>query len=476
MALLISASVSLAAACADDPNECTLKKLCEVATTVDGGNTTWSAATGSAKHVTVAQSLGMKCGITPIVDLCDTDPSECKLSQICGKATTDNAGQISWDDSAAAFVALAKEYGLSCDVIVEAEAVKKTCSASSPTGCTASALCSYATNKAGKWQKFSEYQGYVKEAKKRELSCGVVTIVDPCDLDPNECKIIQLCEKATKSDNGQTLWNSAEQGYVDLAKEYELTCDVGEEPLIDSVELLKQGFRAEPLLKRKQIQYALKKLGFYRSSVDGLWGRGTSSAIMSYAQSNSNAGGDANSIFNSALSEVDVPSSFAAITPKKKACSVSNPKVCTNYSICAFARLEFYRDSKYLQALIKEGKRRGLTCVAGIQMNTTKVAPKRTTTDTAGLSAIISNPSVTGVQAMAICGPQARLAKSQAGRGAGSSNSRVNCTRTILGLSCDNAPSSGWDVMSDQLDNYVSGKGAYNATLSSCLAQYGWRD
>ena len=36
MALLVSASASLAAECADDPNESTLKKLCEVATTIDG--------------------------------------------------------------------------------------------------------------------------------------------------------------------------------------------------------------------------------------------------------------------------------------------------------------------------------------------------------------------------------------------------------------------------------------------------------
>ena len=70
-ALLISASVSSAAECADDPNERTLKKLCEVATT-DGCNTIWFPESGLSKHVTVAQSLGMKCGITPIVDLCDT--------------------------------------------------------------------------------------------------------------------------------------------------------------------------------------------------------------------------------------------------------------------------------------------------------------------------------------------------------------------------------------------------------------------
>ena len=59
MALLASASVSSAADCTSDPNECTLKKLCEVATTVDGGNTIWSTATESTKHVALAQRLGI---------------------------------------------------------------------------------------------------------------------------------------------------------------------------------------------------------------------------------------------------------------------------------------------------------------------------------------------------------------------------------------------------------------------------------
>ena len=207
MALLISASASVAADCADDPNECTLKKLCEVATTVDGGNTIWSTATGSAKHVTVAQSLGMKCGITPIVDLCDTDPSECKLSQICGKATTVSAGQMSWDNSAAAFVAMAKEYGLQCDVTEEATFEK-------------------------------------------------------------------------------------------------ITTD------------FKLAFISEPKLYRQQVQYALKKLGYYAYGADGLWGKGTSSAFDKFVLANDLQNNTEGQVFRILLSKVTVPSSFA-VTPKK---------------------------------------------------------------------------------------------------------------------------------------------------------------
>ena len=43
--------------------------------------------------------------------------------------------------------------------------------------------------------------------------------------DPNECKISQLCEKAT-TDNGGQAWNDAAQDYVDVAKEYGMTCGV----------------------------------------------------------------------------------------------------------------------------------------------------------------------------------------------------------------------------------------------------------
>lgn len=84
-----------------------------------------------------------------------------------------------------------------------------------------------------------------------------------------------------------------------------------------SVELLKQGFRAEPLLKRKQIQYALKKLNFYWSSVDGLWGRGTSSALTNYAKSSDAGDKSTDELFVRLLSKVTVPSSFAVANKPK---------------------------------------------------------------------------------------------------------------------------------------------------------------
>ena len=211
MAFLITASVSLAAECADDPNECTPKKLCEIATDTYGGdgNISWSAATSKAKHVTFAQGLGMTCGVIAALDPCDSDPNDCKISQLCGKATIENAGQVSWDDSAEAYVALVEEYGLSCDVSDEIIAEK-------------------------------------------------------------------------------------------FAADF------------------KQAFKSAPKLKRQQLQYALKKLGFYSYGADGLWGEGTSTAFDKFVSSYDLENNNEVAVFRSLLSKVKVPSSFA-ITPKKVA-------------------------------------------------------------------------------------------------------------------------------------------------------------
>ncbi|CAI8423285.1 MAG: Uncharacterised protein [Porticoccaceae bacterium UBA1117] len=99
-----------------DPNECTPKKLCEFATDQDGSNIVWSDASNKMKHVRFAQSSGMNCGVITIVDPCDTDPNECKISQLCEKATIDNGGQTFWNRAAQDYVDVAKEYGMTCGV------------------------------------------------------------------------------------------------------------------------------------------------------------------------------------------------------------------------------------------------------------------------------------------------------------------------------------------------------------------------
>ena len=360
MALVASASVSSAADCSSDPNECTLKKLCEVATALDGSNTIWSTDAGSKKHVTVAQSLGMECGVTPIVDLCATDPSECRVSEICEKATTVSAGQISWDDTAAGHVALAKEYGLSCDVQVQ--------------------LNSDAN----------------------------------CSDDPKACDEKQLCEKSTFPANGKKIWGLyTEPLYVQEAKARGLSCGVAEVNIIN----FKKAFTSQTRLRRRQLQYALKKLDYYSYGVDGLWGRGTSSGFDKFVSAYGLKSKSESQVFSSLLSKVDVPSSFAA--PKKKANS----------------------------------------------------------NNTSGLTAIISNPSMPADQAYAVCKPQAILAGRNAQRSSRSRGGSFNCVKIGFMTDCTRGSGSGGfkGGAATALVGIMDRNRARDAVMASCLAQFGWR-
>ena len=111
-ALMFSSNFGLSAECKDDPNECTPKSLCEAATQVINYNKVWSEDVSAAKHIALVKELGMECGVVEITDPCDLDPNECKVKQLCEKATTGDDGNKSWNADAEAYVELAKGYGL----------------------------------------------------------------------------------------------------------------------------------------------------------------------------------------------------------------------------------------------------------------------------------------------------------------------------------------------------------------------------
>ena len=277
MALLISASATLAAECADDPNECTPKKLCEIATNLMGGNTSWSTASSKAKHVTFAQGLSMSCGVMAIVDPCDVNPNECKISQLCEKATKSSNGQTVWNSAAQGYVDVAKEYELACDVKAENATVKKTCSKETPEVCSNKALCeksSFSTVDSRAWVKITTVQGFVKEAKKRGLGCGV---------------------KAKTT-------SSAVANFI------------------------KTDFLQLTLNQRKQIQHGLKVLGYYKSSIDGAWGPGTKKATNSYAKAKRIKNGYPLSIYKKLISEVKVPATFENAPAQKTAANTRKSK------------------------------------------------------------------------------------------------------------------------------------------------------
>ena len=191
--------------------------------------------------------------------------------------------------------------------------------------------------------------------------------------------------------------------------------------------LIKASFREGTLLRRKQIQFALRKLGYYTSSIDGLWGKKTERAVVNFGKDQKLGPNNPSEIFASVLNKVDVPTSFAVAKPKKKPVVKISPPPPNSY----------------------------------------------------GLTAIVSNPSLPADQAYSVCKPQARMAESQAGRERDSSNNFVRCSRSSFGsFSCNDILSGGgkWAGALAAFDRVKREARAYNATLDACLAGYGWRD
>ena len=487
VALMFSAGGALSASCTKDLNLCSNRQICNEA----AFKGSWGAFSSSQKYIIEAVRRGLTCGVKyppPIVGSKKTLPihtSELQKSfQSLIKAKRKNiqsnlAGLGFYNFSidglygkgtAAALTKFNEQYlseldlkdknsvqnllqfllkldshealteGLSdpndeaqapASVILGAAAVaepEKTTCVENPILCTPVELCTRSTmikDDLTLWSDSADAMQFVSVAKKININCGVY--VEPsCDTDAALCSVAELCEKSVIVIGGQNAWadTPAAEQYLKLSKQFGLAClntvPIVQTKVIKTVDYVgdfKNEYTGQSLLKRKQLQYALKKLGFYSSSIDGLWGKGTGSAIVDYAQDNGVSGNSPSSVFRSILSKVDVPSSF----------EVQQKKV---------------------------------------------VAPKQ---DNAGLTAIISNPSITGRQAMAMCEPQAEQSKNQARSFSGSSNSRFNCTRTLLGASCDSGPSNKWEAIGNAIDRSKAGSSAYSATLSACLAQLGWQ-
>ena len=174
---------------------------------------------------------------------------------------------------------------------------------------------------------------------------------------------------------------------------------------------MKNAFIRESLLKRKQIQYALKQLGYYRSGIDGLWGNGTSFALTSFQSEEGLLSSSSSQVFRRILSEVSVPTSFAA--PKK--------------------------------------------------IITRNDPPKK------------SAQGYTKAQAEAICEPQAKLAGRQATSAYRPRNQSIDCFDYGSIMSCSQGSSGGfWGGMLEGMEKSSARKQAYNAVKDSCMAQYGW--
>ncbi len=180
---------------------------------------------------------------------------------------------------------------------------------------------------------------------------------------------------------------------------------------------LRYYFLDQSKLKRKQIQYALKRLRYYPSSVDGLYGKGTARALSDYLKDRENIQ-KLSEIYLNLTTEVDVPASFK----EQSQVSAKNPKVV-------------------------------------------KSEPKPDT----------SSQGYTKAQAQAICEPQADLAGMNAANAYRPRTRSIDCFGYGSIVSCNQGSSGGaWGGILQGMQKTDAKRKAYRATMDSCMAQFGW--
>ncbi|MEJ6811793.1 MAG: peptidoglycan-binding protein [Oceanospirillaceae bacterium] len=193
------------------------------------------------------------------------------------------------------------------------------------------------------------------------------------------------------------------------------------------VSSLKSHFKEQSLLKRKQIQYALKKLGVYSSSVDGAWGSGTATAVSNYQNIQNMQTKSPSELYASVLSKVEVPSSFSApkrTAPKKKAA----PKAQQ-------AKKPVYPD---------------------------------------GWRSFSANPQFGFTQAKAICEPQARNAGDSAAKPESGTSFRCNSFGSSVNCRDTSGPKSVAEGFLTGMLQGMDRRTARTRVMNSCMAQYGW--
>ena len=120
------------------------------------------------------------------------------------------------------------------------------------------------------------------------------------------CSATELCKNSTVPTGNTRVWKTFVSVFKTEAIRRGYDCDVGRVNAYN----IKQAFISQSKLKRQQLQYALKKLGYYSFGIDGLWGKGTASGFDKFVNRNGLKGKAEVQVLSSLLSKVKVPNSF----------------------------------------------------------------------------------------------------------------------------------------------------------------------
>lgn len=186
-------------------------------------------------------------------------------------------------------------------------------------------------------------------------------------------------------------------------------------------ELLEKAFNLQTRDVRMSVQAVLRARGFYKSSIDGVWGKGTNSALLKFAESVDMMNASSVKVMNAAMAGMNI----------------------------------YYSDESRGGRAPSGNSKRG---------------------NSSGLVAIVNNPSASASQAKSICRGEAANAASSYSRSLPPTNFDADCdTWGSNNISCTGSFSRGggfWGGAADALQE----ANVRNQTYRSCLARYGWAE
>ncbi|MDA9945094.1 peptidoglycan-binding protein [Paracoccaceae bacterium] len=273
--------------CETNPGNCTPVQLCEKSTEVVADKTYWIGDETNS-YLKVARQFGLDCGAIDALPTCKRDANTCAILELCEVATATKGSKTTWNLNFESHVKLAKSFGLNCEVskapdveAVSTPTVLTPCD-KNPAACISEMLCEKAaetSNGKVEWRSQTAPK-YVAEAKKRKLDC------QPKIIEPEKTKIVpEIKDKDIPAEIG--------------------TSNKQLENLFE-----KKDFQKLRIGERKQLQYGLKKLGYYKGAIDGLYGPMSQNAVRKYVQDKELLDGYPVSVLEALVAELGVGKYF----------------------------------------------------------------------------------------------------------------------------------------------------------------------
>ena len=290
--IVFFANYASADTCENDPYTCTPTELCSK-TTEKIDNVLYWISSEEDKHLKVARKIKLNCGAKDAMSSCQSKAEKCGVLELCKIATIVTGSETSWNQDRKIHVKLAKSFGLNCgvsnDSIAEIDSKPKilTLCDKKPAACISETLCEKAadTSSGQVGWRVKTAPEHVKEAKKRKLDCRIKAVnkVENKVVSEVAGKEVSV-ETSTLTEQTQNLFNKAD-------------------------------FKKLRLAERKQLQYGLKRLGYYNGTIDGLYGPMSQNAVRNYARDKKLLDGYPNSLLTALIAEPGI-GKFENVKPR----------------------------------------------------------------------------------------------------------------------------------------------------------------